>query len=127
MISIFLAGLFKYFSQTPCVCGEDLLYSTVVHNFKAWILNNKEFTSELSRRLGYTLKDTSELVTSLLSDMTRQLEEGNVISIQGFGTFEVKKKAERISVNPTTKQRMLVPPKLVLTYKPSTLLKDKFK
>lgn len=86
-------------------------------------MNNKEFTSELSRRLGYTLKDTSELVTSLLSDMTRQLEEGNTISIQGFGTFEVKKKAERISVNPTTKQRMLVPPKLVLTYKPSTLLR----
>lgn len=90
-------------------------------------MNNKEFTSELSRRLGYTLKDTSDLVASLLSDMTRQLEEGNIISIQGFGTFEVKKKAERISVNPTTKQRMLVPPKLVLAYKPSTLLKDKFK
>ena len=64
------------------------------------------------------MKDTSELVASLLADMTRQLEEGNIISIQGFGTFEVKKKAERISVNPTTKQRMLVPPKLVLTYKP---------
>ena len=90
-------------------------------------MNNKEFTSELSRRLGYTLKDTSELVASLLSDMARQLEEGNIISIQGFGTFEVKKKAERISVNPTTKQRMLVPPKLVLPYKPSTLIKDKFK
>ena len=90
-------------------------------------MNNKEFTSELSRRLGYTLKDTSELVASLLSDMARQLEEGNIISIQGFGTFEVKKKAERISVNPTTKQRMLVPPKLVLPYKPSTLLKDKIK
>lgn len=72
-------------------------------------MNNKEFTSELSQRLGYTLKDTSELVASLLSDMTRQLEEGNIISIQGFGTFEVRKKAERISVNPTTKQRMLVP------------------
>mgnify|MGYP002926279030 CR=1 FL=1 len=79
-------------------------------------MNNKEFTSELSRRLGYTLKDTSELVTSLLSDMTRQLEEGNTISIQGFGTFEVKKKAERISINPASKQRMLVPPKLVLSY-----------
>lgn len=90
-------------------------------------MNNKEFTSELSRRLGYTLKDTSELIASLLSDMSRQLEEGNAISVQGFGTFEVKKKAERISVNPTTKQRMLVPPKLVLCYKPSSLLKDKFK
>ena len=90
-------------------------------------MNNKEFTSELSRRLGYTSKDTSDLIASLLSDMTRQLEEENVISVQGFGTFEVKKKAERIAVSPTTKQRMLVPPKLVLAYKPSTLLKDKFK
>lgn len=90
-------------------------------------MNNKEFTSELSRRLGYTQKDTSELISSLLSCMTEQLEDGNVISIQGFGTFEVKKKIERISVNPTTRQRMLVPPKLVLTYKPSSLLKEKFK
>lgn len=90
-------------------------------------MNNKEFTSELSKRLGYTQKDTSELISSLLSCMTEQLEEGNAIAIQGFGTFEVKKKVERISVNPTTKQRMLVPPKLVLTYKPSILLKEKFK
>ena len=88
---------------------------------------NIEFSSYFSSRLGYTFIVSSELVASLLADMTRQLEEGNIISIQGFGTFEVKKKAERISVNPTTKQRMLVPPKLVLTYKPSTLLKDKFK
>ena len=77
-------------------------------------MNNKDFTSELSRRLGYTIKDTSELMSSLLSDMTQELQEGNVVTIQGFGTFEVKKKAERITVNPTTKQRMLVPPKLVL-------------
>lgn len=90
-------------------------------------MNNKEFTSELSRRLGYTLKDTSELMVSLLSAVTQQLEDGNVIAVQGFGTFEVKKKAERISVSPTSKQRMLVPPKLVLTYRPSTLLKEKFK
>ena len=59
--------------------------------------------------------------------MTQELEEGNVIAIQGFGSFEVKKKAERISINPASKQRMLVPPKLVLSYKPSNTLKDKFK
>lgn len=91
------------------------------------ILNNKEFTSELSRRLGYTLKDTSELMSSMLANMADRLQDSNAVSIQGFGTFEVKKKAERISINPTTKQRMLVPPKLVLAYKPSTALKDKFK
>ena len=90
-------------------------------------MNNKEFASELSDRLGYTIKDTSELIASLLSDITQQLQEGNTITIHGFGSFEVKKKAERISINPTTKQRMLIPPKLVLTYKPSGTQKDKFK
>lgn len=90
-------------------------------------MNNKEFTSELADRLGYTIKDTSELISSLLSDITEELEEGNAIAVQGFGTFEVKKKAERISMNPVTKQRLLVPPKLVLTYRPSNALKDKFK
>lgn len=90
-------------------------------------MNNKEFTSELADRLGYTIKDTSRLIAAILSDMTQELQEGNVITIQGFGSFEVKKKAERISINPVTKLRMLVPPKLVLAYKPSNSLKDKFK
>mgnify|MGYP002492945599 FL=1 len=90
-------------------------------------MNNKEFTSELAERLGYTIKDTSELIGSLLFSMTQELEEGNVIAVQGFGSFEVKKKAERISINPASKQRMLVPPKLVLSYRPSNTLKDKFK
>lgn len=90
-------------------------------------MNNKEFTSELSDRLGYSIKDTSDLISSLLSEMTLELQEGKLITIQGFGTFEVKKKAERISINPTTKQRMLVPPKLVLSFRPSNVMKDKFK
>ena len=45
-------------------------------------MNNKEFTSELAERLGYTIKDTSELIGSLLSDMIQELEEGNVIAVQ---------------------------------------------
>ena len=90
-------------------------------------MNNKEFTSELAERLGYTIKDTSELINSLLASMTQELEEGSMIAVQGFGSFEVKKKAERISINPASKQRMLVPPKLVLSYRPSNTLKDKFK
>ena len=90
-------------------------------------MNNKDFTSELAERLGYTIKDTSELINSLLASMTQELEEGNMIAVQGFGSFEVKKKAERISINPASKQRMLVPPKLVLSYRPSNTLKDKFK
>ena len=67
------------------------------------------------------------MVSSLLSIMTQELQDGNTVAIQGFGTFEVKKKMERVSVNPVTQQRLLIPPKLVLTYKQSIALKEKFK
>ena len=90
-------------------------------------MNNKEFISELSRRFVYTNKDTTQLVSSVISIMTQQLQDGNTVAIQGFGTFEVRKKLECISINPATQQRMLIPPKLVLTYKPSAILKEKFK
>ena len=90
-------------------------------------MNNKEFMSELARKLGYTNKDTSQLVSTVIGVMTQELQEGKTVAIQGFGTFEVKKKLERISVNPVTQQRMLIPPKLVLSYKPSTNLREKFK
>lgn len=90
-------------------------------------MNNKEFITELSARLGYSVKDTSSIVASTVSVVTEQLQEGNSLIVQGFGTFDVKKKMERISINPATKQRMLVPPKLVISFRPSNVIKDKFK
>lgn len=90
-------------------------------------MNNKEFIAELSQKLGFSTEETSQFIQSLVSGLVEEWQKDNSVAIQGFGTFEVKKKAERISVNPTTKKRMLVPPKLALTYKPSNSLKEKFK
>lgn len=102
-------------------------FINIASNLKVNTLNNKEFISELSKRTGLSNKDASQLVSSFLNLMTQELQNGKTVVIQGFGTFEVKKKLERISVNPTTQQRMLIPPKLVLSYKPSASLKEKFK
>lgn len=88
-------------------------------------MNNKEFIAELSRRLGYTVKDTSSLMVALVAEMTEELEDENVIAIQNIGSFEVRKKQERVLVNPATQQRMLVPPKLVINFKPSTSFKER--
>lgn len=90
-------------------------------------MNNKEFITELSKKTGYSSKDVTQYLSSLIYIMSQELQDGNTVSIQGFGTFDVKKKMERISVNPVTHQRMLIPPKLVLSYKPSVVLKEKFK
>ena len=88
-------------------------------------MNNKEFIAELSRRSGFTMKDTSSLVAALVAEMTECLEDENVVFIQNVGTFEVKKKQERVVVNPSTQQRMLVPPKLIVNFRPSASFKEK--
>lgn len=90
-------------------------------------MNNAAFTAELSSRIGRDLNETARLVKSFVDTLTEEWTEGNVVNIQGFGTFEVKKKAERISVNPVSGKRMLVPPKLTLGFKPSNALKEKFR
>ncbi len=90
-------------------------------------MNNKEFIAELAQRMDYSVKDTTSVMTGFLAEINSHLEEEDVISIQGFGMFEVKKKLERVVINPSTKQRMLVPPKMVLNFKVSPTLKDKLK
>ena len=57
----------------------------------------------------------------------RAVQEGDTVMLPNFGSFEVKKRLERIMVNPSTGQRMLVPPKLVLNFKPVASIKEKLK
>lgn len=90
-------------------------------------MNNKEFITKLSLRSGFTQADTQRLVNSLIDEMANRFAEGDVITIPMFGTFEVKKRMERIVVNPLSGKRMLVPPKLVLGFKPTTSIKEQLK
>lgn len=88
-------------------------------------MNNKEFINELASRSNQTNAETTTLVNELIAVMTNHLVEDDTIAITGFGQFEVKKKMERISVNPATGLRYLVPPKLTLSFRQSNTMKDK--
>lgn len=90
-------------------------------------MNNKEFINELSGRTGYTASSTQKMVNTIIDALGDAFQEGKPVSIERFGNFEVRKKMERIMVNPTTQQRMLVPPKLVLSFKPDEEWKSKIK
>jgi len=90
-------------------------------------MNNKEFISDLANRTNLTIKETSSLVSAAVSAIISELTEENAVVVPSFGTFEVKKKLERVLVNPTTKQRMLVPPKMTISFKPNTSLKLRVK
>ena len=88
-------------------------------------MNNKEFINALATRLQENPKTVKQHVEALVDALANMLDEGATLNVQGFGTYEVKKKKERIIVHPMSKQRLLVPPKLVIAFKPSPTLKDK--
>jgi len=90
-------------------------------------MNNKEYIFELSQRCGYTQENTQKLVRSVVEAMSSMFDEGENVTIPSFGTFELRNRMERIVVNPSTGQRMLVPPKIVLNFKPIASIKEKMK
>ena len=88
-------------------------------------MNKGELIKAMAEKAGFTQKDAAAAYEAFVEAVTDALKAGEKVQLIGFGTFEVKKKAERITFNPGTKQRMLIPPKLVLSYKPSNVLKEK--
>lgn len=88
-------------------------------------MNNKEFISALSQKEGLLQRDAQKMVNLLVAELSTQFENGSTLTVQNFGQFEVKKKLERVVVNPSTGQRMLVPPKLVLNFKTYPALKER--
>ncbi len=90
-------------------------------------MTNKEYISALSQKAGMSAEATQRMVSHVIDAMGQCFEGGDGVFIPNFGTFEVKKRMERVIVNPTTGQRMLVPPKLVLGFKPTRSIKNRLK
>ncbi len=88
-------------------------------------MNNKELIAAIADKIGLTKSEASDLLESTVSIMRSQIAEDNAISIHGFGTLDLRKREERISVHPSTQIRTLTPPKLVVGFKQSAILKDK--
>ena len=80
-------------------------------------MNNKEFITALTKRHNLKTNDTQDMVRTVVYSIIESLCDGENVTLSNLGTFEVKKRLERIIVNPGTKQKMLVPPKLVVNFK----------
>jgi DNA-binding protein HU-beta/integration host factor subunit alpha len=90
-------------------------------------MNNKEFISVLANKTNKRPADTQKMADALIAVMSDCFQEGDSVQMANFGNFEVKKKLERVMMNPATGQHMLVPPKLVLSFKPNPTWKDQIK
>ncbi len=87
-------------------------------------MNNKELITELSQRTGNSQHNTQKMVMTVLENLLAKVVKQNAVQVPAFGTFEVKKRVERCIVNPGNGKKMLIPPKLVMNFRPVTAWKE---
>ena len=87
-------------------------------------MKKSELIAAIAAKGGYSKKDAEKALDAVTATITESLANGDKISIVGFGSFEVRERAAKESINPATKQPIHVPAKKVPAFKAGKALKD---
>jgi integration host factor subunit beta len=88
-------------------------------------VTKKEIVKTISEEIGMTQLKTKEIVQKTFNAIVETLVEERRIELRNFGVFEVKARAARKARNPRTGQRVDVPEKFVVTFKPGKEMEEK--
>src|SRR3989344_8141240 len=86
-------------------------------------MTKAEIIEQIYEKVGFSKKESAEIVELVLDTMKQTLERGEKIKISGFGNFVVRKKRPRIGRNPQTGEEIEISARRVLTFRPSQVLK----
>jgi integration host factor subunit beta len=81
-------------------------------------VTKKEIVRTISEEIGLTQLKTKEIVQKTFDAIVETLVTDGRIELRNFGVFEVKRRARRKARNPRTGEKVLVPEKFVVTFKP---------
>lgn len=87
-------------------------------------MNKADLIGALVEKTGLTKKDTDKVLTAFVETITEELQKGEKISLVGFGTFEVRERAERMGRNPKTMEELIIPASKAPAFKAGKALKD---
>lgn len=88
-------------------------------------MTKKEIVKDISDAIGLTQLKTKEIVQKTFDAIVKTLVEDGRIELRNFGVFEVKKRAARKARNPRTGDKVFVPEKFVVTFKPGKEMEEK--
>jgi integration host factor subunit beta len=88
-------------------------------------VTKKEIVKDISEAIGLTQLKTKEIVQKTFDAIVKTLVEDGRIELRNFGVFEVKKRAARKARNPRTGDKVFVPEKFVVTFKPGKEMEEK--
>lgn len=86
-------------------------------------MNRKELVDALSAKTDSTKADAERNIAALIEIITGTLKKGDSISLVGFGSFEVRKRAARIGRNPKTGAELKIKASKVPAFKAGATLK----
>ncbi|HEX7112995.1 MAG TPA: HU family DNA-binding protein [Mizugakiibacter sp.] len=87
-------------------------------------MNKAEFVSAVADSTGMTKADAGRAVEAMLETVKKCLKKGDDVSLVGFGTFTVRKRAARSGRNPRTGQTIKIKASKVPAFKAGKALKD---
>ena len=88
-------------------------------------LTKSHLIDAIAEQNGFTKKQSTETVETILELIKSTLASGEDVLISGFGKFCVKEKRERKGRNPATGEDMMLTPRRVVTFKCSEKLRDR--
>lgn len=88
-------------------------------------MTKKEIVKTISEEIGLTQLKTKEIVQKTFDAIIDALVSERRIELRNFGIFEVKKRASRDGRNPKTSEKVHIPEKLVVTFKPGKEMEER--
>ncbi|MFO0876558.1 MAG: HU family DNA-binding protein [Gemmataceae bacterium] len=88
-------------------------------------MTKKEIVKQISEKIGLTQLKTKEIVQQTFDAIVETLLEVGRIELRNFGVFEVKQRKARKARNPRTGDKVDVPPKNVVTFKPGKEMEER--
>jgi integration host factor subunit beta len=87
-------------------------------------VTKKEIVKKISEDIGLTQLKTKDIVQRTLDAIIHTLVSEGRIELRNFGVFEVKRRAPRKARNPRTGDKVFVPSKNVVTFKPGKEMEE---
>ena len=87
-------------------------------------MNKTELIAAVAEKANISKKDSEAIVTATFDAIVDALKEGEKVQLVGFGSFEVKHRAERIGRNPKTMETITIAASSTPAFKAGKALKD---
>lgn len=90
-------------------------------------MNRSDLVAAIAEKTGFTKKDSDKALAAFIDSVTEALKGGEKVQLVGFGTFEVRQRAQRQGKNPKTGASITIPATKAPAFKVGKAFKDAIK